>query len=204
MRRENHGQIRHSLAIKEEAMSKTFGACVLVAAIVAAGTAGFVAGHVVQAQEKFGVQDYIDIQNLYSTYTRFTDMGGEGDGSDYASLFTSDGEVATNTGSASIKGTDALKKMIKGFHGQLQKNGWSSRHTYSNLVITPTPDGAKGSVYFMVFNVTAEPPVVDHSGLAEDWLVKTKDGWKFKKRLAHPSASFKPSMRRGMDEIFHR
>src|SRR5215471_14749987 len=94
-------------------------------------------------------QDYIDIQNLYSTYTRFCDMGGEGDGSDYASLFTPDGEFNT------AKGPDALKKMIKNFHSRLLKEGWASRHTYTGLVITPTLEGAKGSVYLLVFNVTA-------------------------------------------------
>ncbi len=141
-------------------------------------------------------QDYIDIQNLYSTYTRFTDMGGEGDGSDYASLFTPDGEFNT------AKGPDSLKKMIKNFHSKLQKEGWSSRHTYTGLVITPTPEGAKGSVYLLTFNVTAKPAFVDHSGVYEDWLVKTKDGWKWKKRIYRSSESFKPSMRQGMDELF--
>jgi hypothetical protein len=153
--------------------------------------------HAAESKGKLTTQDYIDIQNLYSTYTRFTDMGGEGDGSNYASLFTPDGEFNT------AKGPEALKKMIKGFHQRLQTNGWSSRHTYTGLVITPTPEGAKGSVYLLTFNVTAKPPFVDHSGVYEDWLVKTKDGWKWKKRIYRPSETFKPSMRQGMDEIFN-
>ena len=88
-----------------------------------------------------------------------------------------------------------LKKIIKNFHvNTLQKNGWSSRHTYSGLLISPTPEGAKGSVYALVFNVTAKPPFVDHSGVYEDWLVKTAAGWKFKKRLFKQNGSFQPSL----------
>jgi len=143
-------------------------------------------------------QDYIDIQNHYNSYTRITDMGGAEDGSNYAAFFTEDGEFN------SAKGPEALKRMIKNFHAGLQKNGWSSRHTYTGLVITPTPEGAKGSVYLLTFNVTAKPAFVDHSGVYEDWLVKTKAGWKWKKRIYRSSESFKPSMRQGMDEIWEK
>jgi len=167
----------------------------ILAAVVAVVGLGWGYTRVSARMPALSTQDYIDIQNLYYTYTRFTDMGGAGDGSDYASLFTPDGEFNNQ------KGPDSLKKMIKGFHAKLQKEGWSSRHTYTGLVITPTPEGAKGSVYLLTFNVTAKPPFVDHSGVYEDWLVKTKDGWKWKKRIYRPSESFKPSMRQGMDEL---
>jgi hypothetical protein len=150
----------------------------------------------VESAPTLTTQDYIDITNLYHTYTRFTDMGGAGDGSDYASLFTEDASFNQ------AQGPEALKQMITGFHKRLQDDGWSSRHTYTGLVITPTPEGAKGSVYLLTFNVTAEPPFVDHSGVYEDWLVKTKAGWKYQKRIYRDSGSFEPSMRQGMDEIF--
>lgn len=176
-------------------MSKKIVAVVLGVVLAAAGI-GWRYVQAAESKPKISTQDYIDIQNLYSTYTRFTDMGGEGDGSNYASLFTPDGEFNTT------KGPEGLKKMIKGFHSRLQKDGWASRHTYTGLVITPTAEGAKGSVYLLTFNVTAKPPFVDHSGVYEDWLVKTKDGWKWKKRIYRSSETFKPSMRQGMDELF--
>jgi len=169
---------------------------VALAALMAGAGLGWTYSRASAAETALTTQDYIDIHNLYGTYTRFTDMGGAGDGSDYASLFTEDGEFNN------AKGRDALRKMIKGFHDRLQKNGWSSRHTYTGLVITPTPEGAKGSVYLLTFNVTAKPPFVDHSGVYEDWLVKTGGGWKYKKRIYRSSESFKPSMRQGMDEIW--
>jgi hypothetical protein len=170
----------------------TIGLC----ALIAAAGIGWGYSRVSAKGPSLTTQDYIDIQNLYHTYTRYTDMGGEDDGTLYASLFTPDGEFNT------AKGSDALKKMIKGFHTRLQTQGWSSRHTYTGLTITPTPEGAKGSVYLLTFNVTAKPPFVDHSGVYEDWLVKTKDGWKWKKRIYRSSETFKPSMRQGMDELF--
>ena len=175
---------------------KIVGICLGIAVAAVGVGVGWRYAPVAESAAKLSTQDYIDIQNLYHTYTRFTDMGGEGDGSNYASLFTEDGEFNA------AKGSEALKTMIKGFHGRLQKDGWSSRHTYTGLVITPTPEGAKGSVYLLTFNVTEKPPFVDHSGVYEDWLVKTKGGWKYKKRIYRSSESFKPSMRQGMDEIF--
>lgn len=145
--------------------------------------------HAAEDASGFTAQDYMDIQNLYGRYVRAADMGGGGDGSDWANCFTPDGEFGN------AKGHEALKKIITNFHkNTLQKNGWSSRHTYTGLVITPTPEGAKGSVYALVFNVTAKPPFVDHSGVYEDWLVKTKEGWRFKKRIFKPNGTFSPSM----------
>jgi hypothetical protein len=141
-------------------------------------------------------QDYMEIQQLYSSYVRATDMGGEGDGTDYAAHFTPDAEFEQS--GRINKGHDALKKMIKGFHAGLQKNGWSSRHTYAGLIITPSPEGARGSVYALIYNVTAKPPFVDHSGVYEDTLVKTADGWKFKKRIFKPNPAYKPSLPLGL------
>ena len=136
-------------------------------------------------------EDYIEIEQLYANYVRATDMGGAGDGSDYAANFTPDGEFGAN---GENKGPEALKSMIKNFHTRLERDGWSSRHTYSSVQITPTPERAKGSVYALIFNVTAEPPFVDHSGVYEDWLVKTNDGWRFKKRIFRHSRMFAPSL----------
>ncbi|MBM3779991.1 MAG: nuclear transport factor 2 family protein [Acidimicrobiia bacterium] len=135
-------------------------------------------------------EDYMEIQQLYARYVRAADMGGGGDGSAWAECFTPDGEFGNS------KGHEALKKIITNFHrNTLRRDGWSSRHTYSSLLVTPTGEGtAKGSVYALVFNVTARPPFVDHSGVYEDWLVKTPDGWRFKKRIFKPSGTFQPAM----------
>ncbi len=139
--------------------------------------------------QKLSPDDYMEINNLYARYTRAADMGGAGDGSDWANCFTPDGAFGNTTGH------EALKKIITNFHkNTLQKMGWSSRHTYTSPLITITPEGVKGSVYALVYNVTAKPPFVDHSGVYEDWLVKTPDGWRFKKRVFKTSQTFKPSL----------
>ena len=167
-------------------MSRHVTAIALCALLLSAGLA--------QAQSAppaptLSAQDYMEIQNLYARYVRAADMGGAGDGSDWANCFTLDGEFGNQ------KGHEALKKIITNFHkNTLQKDGWSSRHTYTSLLITPTPEGARGSVYALVFNVTAKPPFVDHSGVYDDWLVKTPDGWRFKKRVFKSNPTFKPSL----------
>jgi hypothetical protein len=168
----------------------------MAAALCASVAMVGIGGERAQAQEKdvptLSAQDYMEITQLYSGYVRATDMGGEGDGSDYAAFFTPDAEFEQS--GRINKGPEALKRMIKGFHARLQKNGWSSRHTYSGLLITPTAEGARGSVYALIFNVTATPPFVDHSGVYEDTLVKTDKGWRFKKRIFKPSGAFEPSL----------
>ena len=73
-----------------------------------------------------------------------------------------------------IKGKDALLQM--GSRG-------GSRHFNANLVITPTPDGAKGSVYLLLFNARNIPATIVETAIYDDTLVKTPQGWRFKKRL---------------------
>ena len=170
---------------------RTKAIAVALTLVLAAGTGARVAAEQ-QTRPTLTPQDYMEIEQLYSSYTRATDMGGVGDGTDYAAHFTPD--AAFEQSGRVNKGHDALKRMIKGFHASLQKNGWSSRHTYSGLLITPTADGARGSVYALVLNVTAKPAFVDHSGVYEDTLVKTADGWKFTKRIFKPSGDYKPSL----------
>ena len=138
-----------------------------------------------QAQQAGGprltTQDYIDIQQLYARYTHAID-GGDAEG--YTAIFTPDGSFNTNVG------RDALIAFIR------NRNGANTRHLNTNLVITPTPEGAKGSVYNLFLNVGQNPPVVTGSSRYEDTLVKTSDGWRFKTRVNRregPAATATPS-----------
>ena len=79
-----------------------------------------------------------------------------------------------------LNGSDDLANMAVGFH---QVNGTTSRHIYTNLRITPAPDGARGLVYFNAHDVSTKPPTNTNSGIYEDTLVKTPNGWRFKKRV---------------------
>ena len=79
-----------------------------------------------------------------------------------------------------LNGSDDLAKMAQSFH---QVNGTTSRHIYTNLRITQAPNGARGLVYFNALDVGTKPPTNTNSGIYEDTLVKTPDGWRFKKRV---------------------
>jgi hypothetical protein len=79
-----------------------------------------------------------------------------------------------------LNGSDDLAAMAVSFH---QVNGTTSRHIYTNLRITTAPDGARGLVYFNALDVSTKPPTNTNSGIYEDILMKTPDGWRFKKRV---------------------
>ncbi len=81
---------------------------------------------------------------------------------------------------AVLEGTERLSGMASTFH---QMNGTTARHVYTNLRITPTPEGARGFVYFNQLDVSTLPPTTTVTGIYEDTLVKTADGWRFKKRV---------------------
>src|SRR6266704_898032 len=94
------------------------------------------------AAQKLTADDYIEIQQLYANYAHALDHG---EGERFAATFVLDGEFTGGRGPGRgsevrnpTKGKDALLKM--GSRG-------GSRHFNANLVITPTPEGAKASVY---------------------------------------------------------
>ena len=136
----------------------------------------------VSAQQKrtatFTAQDYIEIQRLYASYAHALDMG---QGERFAATFTPDGEFtrgrpagrATETRTP-LKGTDALIKM--GSTG-------GGRHFTANLIVTPTLEGASGSCYLLLFNARNVPATITETAIYEDTLVKTREGWRFKKRV---------------------
>lgn len=127
------------------------------------------------------LQDYMEIQQLYAAYARAVDLDSNGDGNSYAVLYTPDGEWSTGPGM--IKGSAALAKMITRRYGQLKAQGWESRHANTNLLLTPTPEGARGSVYALVYDASTHPATINHSGVYDDLLVKTANGWRFKRRI---------------------
>ena len=123
-------------------------------------------------------EDFVEIQQLYAEYCHALDRG---DGDRFAAVWTEDGEFTGGRGPGRAneartprKGSMALKAM-----------GTTSgtRHFNANLVVTPTPDGAKGSVYLMLYTARTNPPSFVETAIYDDTLVKTAQGWKFKKRV---------------------
>jgi hypothetical protein len=119
------------------------------------------------AQQTLTALDYLEIQQLYARYNFAIDGS---DAQAYAALFVPDGSFNTYTGH------DALVAFIKG------RTNANLRHWNTNLMITGTPEGASASVYLMLLDVGVNPPVVTRAARYEDTLVKTADGWRFKKR----------------------
>ncbi len=122
-------------------------------------------------QRKLSADDYVEIQQLYARYNNAIDSG---DAEGYAATFTPDG-VFNN-----FNGHDALVGFIKAWREKM--GGANRRHWNTNLLITPTAEGASGSVYLFLMDVSTRPPTVATAAKYDDQLVKTADGWRFKKR----------------------
>ena len=139
----------------------------LIGIIVAAGAT------MVDAQKAGGTltaQDLVDIQQLYAKYNWTLDAG---DAEGYASTFTPDGVFNNNVGH------DAIVKFAETFHGGM---GARVRHWNTNLMILPTPEGAHGQVYLVLVDFSTKPATIATSASYSDDLVKTAQGWRFKKR----------------------
>jgi hypothetical protein len=152
--------------------------------IVALATATVLTRGQTQANSrKFTADDYVAIQQLYSNYALAMDMS---EGERLAALFVEDGEFTpgrpagrANDPRRPLKGREALTKA-----GQVAiRQGLYFRHFTTNLVITPTAEGAAGSCYLLRFDTKTAPATLTESAIYQDALVKTPQGWKFKKRV---------------------
>ena len=131
----------------------------------------------------FTAQDYIDIQQLYAKYNEAIDSGNA---EAYAATYVPDGVFNTFTGK------DALMGFVQQYKEKM--NGLRNRHWNTNLIITPTAGGgATGSVYLMLMNVSTQPPTISSVARYADELVKTPQGWRFKKRTTRGDSATPPA-----------
>lgn len=119
---------------------------------------------------KLTADDLVEIQQLYAKYNWALDSG---DSEGYAATFTPDGVFNNNAGH------DAIVKFADTFHAGL---GAHVRHWNTNLLITPSPDGAHGQVYLVLVDFGTKPATIVTSASYSDDLVKVAQGWRFKKR----------------------
>jgi len=129
------------------------------------------------AAKNFTAQDFVDIQQLYAKYNWSLDAG---DAEAYASTFTPDGVFNNNVGH------DAIVKFANTFHAGM---GSHVKHWNTNLMITPTAEGASGQVYLVLVDFASKPPTIATSASYADELVKTAQGWRFKKRQTKGDAA---------------
>jgi len=167
----------------------------LAVALALAVSLGTLAG--VYAQQNRGGAaltgtDYAEIQRLSAQYGQAIDSCS-GNGYDYADLYTPDGvfidmwsEGAIKQGGTRWQGREKLREIAAGanFGGpgctSPRFNG-SISHLILNLVITPSPEGARGNSYLVELG-GQDPGRIQRLGNYEDVYVKTADGWRFKSR----------------------
>lgn len=157
---------------------------VAVAAFAAAGLLVSVAW----AQQKvtggaLSAADYVEIQQLVARYAYAVDTHAD-NGNAYADLFAPDGVFGGQT-----RGREALAELAR--TTQKDRGGPSyTRHYLTNVIIYPTPDGARGNQYLVAIDVSeggGKPSSVAHGGRYDDVYVKTPQGWRFKSRQYVPS-----------------
>jgi hypothetical protein len=124
--------------------------------------------------------DYIAVQQLYARFNTALDTG---QAQQFADTWTDDGEFIGGRGPG--RGSD-VRTPIKG-RAELvamgQRAGVGTRHFVANLVVTPTVDGARASCYLVLLNARNSPPSITETAIYEDTLVRTAQGWKFRKRI---------------------
>lgn len=134
--------------------------------------------------------DYFQIQQLVAKYARAIDTCLN-NGYDYADLFTPDGFFAPSMNGEvlmKLQGREQLAEASGGGVNGCKDVPWIEegvRHIYVNHIITPTADGAAGTVDMIMIGLGGDPNRIEYDGHYEDVYVKTPQGWRFKSRIHH-------------------
>jgi hypothetical protein len=166
-------------------LTRLFAGAAATLAIAALPTASFA-----QKPMELTALDYIEIQQLVAKYARFIDTCSN-NGYDYADLYTADGVFLPMVNGKSITGIQGREKLaeVSGGGSKGCKNvGWIKQgvhHIYVNHIITPTSEGATGTVDMMMIGLGGDPNKIESDGYYEDTYVKTAQGWRFKQRTHH-------------------
>ena len=147
--------------------------------------------------------DYFEIQQLVAKYARAIDTCSN-NGYDYADLFTTDGFFAPSQNGVvgtKFQGREKLAEVSGGGVRGCKNVGWIQqgvRHLYVNHIITPTADGATGTVDMLMIGLNGDPFRIRHDGYYADTYKKTPQGWRFASRVHHvamPPPADAPSSR---------
>ena len=146
------------------------------------------------AEPALTASDYLEIDQLVYKYGWALDSG-ENNGFAYADLYSSDGTfTGTNQGPSgrTYQGRENLAALARGPQlGPLRVS-----HLATNVIVTPTPDGAVGRVYVAIFDQggPGKPPGAGHGGFYDDVYVKTSQGWRFQKRTFYEGKWGEPNV----------
>jgi len=134
--------------------------------------------------------DYFQIQQLVAKYARAIDTCSN-NGYDYADLFAPNGFFAPSiNGKVGLKwqGRERLAEASGGGVHGCKNVPWIKegvRHIYVNHIITPTVEGATGTVDMLMIGLGGDPNKIEYDGYYEDVYVRTPQGWRFKSRIHH-------------------
>ena len=145
--------------------------------------APFVWQQVGQTAPALTALDYAEINQLYARNAFSADWDHD-DGDMWASTFTEDGVLdITNPrpGWVTVQGHEALKTWW-GSDNAIHK---TPRHFTTNILTEPTPEGAMGTASAIIVGGAedGQRPFIRAKWSYHDQLVKTPDGWRFKKRM---------------------
>jgi 3-phenylpropionate/cinnamic acid dioxygenase small subunit len=129
------------------------------------------------APMKLTADDYIEIQQLYANYAHALDKGEE---ERFVATFVEGGEFTGGRGPG--RGAEARPPLTGQSLAAIGRRS-GTRHFNANLVITPIEGGAKGSCYLLLYDARTTPPSFVETAIYDDTLVKTPQGWRFKKRV---------------------
>jgi len=127
-------------------------------------------------------QDRDEIQELYARYNQGSDFD---DVAMFMSIW-SDDAVFKPSPKLELTGRKALEEWRTTANANRRKsNAPPRRHWNSSLILTPTPEGAKGRNYWLLMDVSGKEPRIYASGYSDDTFVKTASGWRIKVRMDH-------------------
>jgi hypothetical protein len=154
-----------------------------IASLILAAAGGLIlgiAGMKAAQPKQLSSQDYNEIHSLYARYAHAFDKT---DAEAYGNVFTADGEFVI--GERVLKGRKEIASLTSAF-GPIKARP-KIFHFNSNIVIEPSAEGAKGSAYIILLDLSKNPAITG-GGVYEDAIAKTADGWRFKKRVFFPEA----------------
>jgi hypothetical protein len=132
------------------------------------------AGAHAQKAASLTAADYEEIRALYSKYVYGYDTG---DATLVASVLAPDATLVI--GGRTLG--DSRDEIIAGIKPRVGVSG--TRHIPTNILIEPSPEGATGMQYLMLMSFQdGKMPAVTSGGIYRDAIVKTAEGWRFKKR----------------------
>ncbi|GAB2968638.1 nuclear transport factor 2 family protein [Amycolatopsis acidiphila] len=121
------------------------------------------------------VEDKITIQELSNAHVKYLDAH---DIDAWADCWLPGGKFIATYGT--FEGHEAIKEFIRG-HIQAGKED-GARHVLTNYVIEADGDD-RATVYSLVVKIQVEkPPFIIATGVYNDVVVRTADGWKFESR----------------------